>query len=41
MEDKKIEFSHSNYNLIDAENKVIGKMLVKKNLKISGFNEIM
>ena len=29
MEDNKIEFSHSNYNLIDAENKVIGKMLVK------------
>ena len=33
MEDNKIEFSHSNYNLIDAENKVIGKMLVKKNLR--------
>ena len=33
MEDNKIEFSHSNYNLINAENKVIGKMLVKKNLR--------
>ena len=33
MEDNKIEFSHSNYNLIDAKNKVIGKMLVKKNLR--------
>ena len=33
MEDNKIEFSHSNYNLINAENKIIGKMLVKKNLR--------
>ena len=33
MEDKKIKFSHLNYNLINSKNKVIGKMSVKKYLR--------
>ena len=32
MEDKKIKFSHLNYNLINTENKVIGKDVSEKKI---------
>ena len=33
MKEKKLKFTHSNYNIINSNNKIIGKMKIKRDLK--------